>query len=197
MKNRNAQSVIISLLLVFIGVWMLGVSSLLGMMFLIDYNIVYSISVALCLGIFPWISMWFIEKQQNRELATYFKYTKSLLLLSLMIIGAISFYVGSMDILSCLTISIKYIIVAISEELLFRYYVQNQFEKEFSVILATLLQALIFALVLHSGFPFLLNLLIRVPSGIALTYLFKKSKNLSLIISIHFLYNTIIHILWL
>lgn len=176
---------------------MLSVSSLLGLIFLIDYNIVYSISVALCLGVFPWISMWFVEEQQNRELAEYFKYTKSLLLFSLMIISIINFYVDSLDILSCLIISIKYIIVAISEELLFRYYVQNQFEKQFSVIFATLFQVLIFAFVLHSGFPFLLNLLIRVPSGITLTYLFKKSKNLSLIISIHFLYNTIIHILWL
>lgn len=197
MNLRFSRTILETLFLLFASIWLLGLFSLVGLILYQDYTIVYSISVAICLIVFPWLTMWFIDVRQNKRLAASFKYSKSLFIASIIIVSLLNYLVNRLDLVAFTSIVIKYSIVALGEELLFRYYIQNQLEKQFSILGATILQAVLFAFILHSGFPILLNLMIRVPSGIILTYLFKKSNNLPLVIAIHFLYNAIIHIMWL
>ena len=96
-----------------------------------------------------------------------------------------------------LLLGIKYLIVSFSEELLFRCYIQKLLETQFKKITATIVQSLLFAFLFYSGLPLILNLLVRFPAGGLLSIIYKKTKNINYPISIHFMYDMIIHIIWL
>ncbi len=78
--------------------------------------------------------------------------------------------------------------VAISEEAFFRGLVENFLEKKVPLWVAILVQSLIFALVNHSAYDIVDNLIYRFPAGIMLTLISKKI-GLQTSMTIHYIHN--------
>lgn len=190
------KSVDIGILLIG-SLWLLGFVSFLGIIFLGNYEFSYSMSVLLCLGVFPYFYMGKAYPALNQQLPTHLRYWKILLLLAVIVIAIVNIGFGSKSLTDVALIGMRYLIVAVSEEVLFRYYIQHLLEEQCTKWGAILLQACLFAFLLHSGLPILLNLFVRLPAGVILTLIFHKTRNLSIPIVIHLLYDAIIHIIWL
>lgn len=179
------------------SMWLLGFVSFLGIIFLGNYDLSYTMSVLICLGVFPYCYIGRCYPYMNRVLPRYLKYWKFLAGLTIIVLFTVNHLTVNRSVAEIGFIGLKYLIVAVSEEILFRYYLQTLLEEQFSEWLALFLQTFLFAFLLHSGLPLSLNLFIRLPAGILLTLIFKRTGDLSIPIIIHLLYDAIIHIIWL
>lgn len=185
------------LITTFCGIWLFGLLSTVGLVFKQDYDMVYTLSVVVSFLLLPYGFVSYLEPGLNRDVANYCRFWLPCLIISLLSSVLFNVLFGRLDGLGFLGISLKYGSVAFSEELLCRYYSQNLLEKELPYWLAICLQAALFSFALHSGFPFHLNLLLRFPIGIILTIICQKTKSLPLVMGIHYLYDMVIHLLWL
>lgn len=185
------------LIMTFCGIWLFGLLSTVGLVFKQDYDMVYTLSVVVSFLLLPYGFVSYLEPGLNRDVANYCRFWLPCLIISLLSSVLFNVLFGRLDALGFLGISLKYGSVAFGEELLCRYYSQNLLEKELPYWLAICLQAALFSFALHSGFPFYLNLLLRFPIGIILTIICQKTKSLPLVMGIHYLYDMVIHLLWL
>ncbi|MEY8583816.1 CPBP family intramembrane glutamic endopeptidase [Ligilactobacillus animalis] len=197
MNLETKKKLIDVVALSFISVWLLGFIIFLGMIITNNYTITYIIAIFLSLALFPYYYINRTRKYLNIDLVNYIVYFKRYIFLGIVINLWVNYLWGNVSISEFATINIKYITVAVSEEILYRYYIQKILEEKYSIAVATFIQICLFSFVLHSGFSFLDNLIIRFPSGIVLTWIFKKTNNLSIPITIHFLYDSVIHIIYL
>lgn len=85
-------------------------------------------------------------------------------------------------------------VVALSEEFLTRGVLINKLSKTFPPVLSLILSSLCFAFIFHSNVSMLMNLLIRLPLGLLLGFLYMKAKNLRTPILVHWVYNVLVFI---
>lgn len=79
--------------------------------------------------------------------------------------------------------------IALSEEFLVRSVVQERLARVLHPVWAVLITAAAFAFLLHSGRPFIQNLGIRMPLGVALGFLTYGSRTIWPAVFLHFTYN--------
>lgn len=85
----------------------------------------------------------------------------------------------------------NYLAVAVGEEILFRAFLQRRLSQVLRPVWAIVGTGLVFGIILHLSNPLGANLLIRVPGGIMLGYLFYWRKNIWAPVAAHWLYNSI------
>ncbi len=185
------------IILTFGSFLLLGISILLGLIIFSNYEFVYSYSILICVGVFPYCYIDKCYPKWNEEIISNMKWSVKLVCVMLLVLFFINLYFGHKNTIMMLLLGIKYLIVSFSEELLFRCYIQKILETQFKKITATIVQSLLFAFLFHSGLPLILNLLVRFPAGGLLSIIYKKTKNINYPISIHFMYDMIINIIWL
>ncbi|MEG3006101.1 MAG: CPBP family intramembrane glutamic endopeptidase [Oscillospiraceae bacterium] len=87
-----------------------------------------------------------------------------------------------------LDVIIQTIVIALSEEFLFRYFLIDGKNAKSLILFSSL----IFAFVAHGNEPLLVNLLLRLPLGLALGYIYKKQDSYIGCSMLHFVYNLIL-----
>lgn len=191
MFSEKTDNILDVIFLSFGAVWMLSFCLILGNIFKLNNEIVYVISVFISLNYIP---RKYIKKKYSYFLKDINKINKIDIVMFLFgNIFLIYFYIKTNNVVAYLPlVIIKFMVVAISEEILYRIYLQKILEKIFTVRIALLLQSFMFAFILHSGLPVILNLLLRFPIGIILTCIYKKNNRIDIPILIHYFYNFII-----
>lgn len=197
MNFKISKNFINVLVLSFGSTWLFSVISFLGFTLFNNYILVYTLSISISIGLFPYLYVERLDQEINKNLSNYLKGSLFAILISFLIAFAFNYISNSFNFYSFLVLFFQYLTVAICEELLFRYYLQNILEKFLSFKIALILQSLLFAFLLHSGLPNVINLVFRLPSAICLTLIFRKSKNLSIVCFLHFLYDISLHIFYL
>lgn len=87
--------------------------------------------------------------------------------------------------------SFNQLIIATSEEFLFRYLIFNILCKDMSKWQAIIINSLLFALILHLNYSFLDNLIFRFPIAVVFSYIAQRF-GLQYSIASHWLYNLIV-----
>lgn len=87
--------------------------------------------------------------------------------------------------------SLNQLVIATSEEFLFRYVIFRILQKDMSLLQTIVVNSLIFALVLHLNYSLVDNLLLRFPFSVALSYISYKF-GLQYSIASHWLYNLVV-----
>lgn len=82
-------------------------------------------------------------------------------------------------------------VISMSEEILFRYIIYTIIRKDHSYISTVFITSMLFAFLLHMNYPFLDNLLIRMPFSIVFTVIATK-LGLQYSIGGHWLYNLVV-----
>ena len=88
---------------------------------------------------------------------------------------------------------IHFLVVAFSEEVLFRVVQYRFLEKQIGVRKAIIFSSIIFAFVLHLNDPFIGNLLIRLPLGIVLCFL-RYKFGVAKSVYAHWIYDVVISV---
>ena len=180
------QNILEIVLLTFGTTWLMSLIMIIGFSFHVRFFYVYTGSVALSLFIIPYL---YIERN-HYEINVNIKKGLSLrtfvfLLLGILLIWQYNLALEKISEIALLEFIIQFLVVSVSEEYLYRCCVQEILCKIFSFKLSTIIQSILFAFILHTSLPFYLNLFLRFPMGLLLTYIHKKNS-LANIIFIHF-----------
>ncbi|WP_410250482.1 CPBP family intramembrane glutamic endopeptidase [Mammaliicoccus sciuri] len=81
------------------------------------------------------------------------------------------------------------IIVAISEEYLYRKIIYNRLLKHFNFVISAIISSILFALILHNAENFIVNITLRVTIGLILCFVTFKTKDIKDSIFLHLIYN--------
>ncbi|MBG9211162.1 CPBP family intramembrane metalloprotease [Staphylococcus sciuri] len=84
---------------------------------------------------------------------------------------------------------ITMIIVAISEEYLYRKIIYNRLLKHFNFVISAIISSILFALILHNAENFIVNITLRVTIGLILCFVTFKTKDIKDSIFLHLIYN--------
>lgn len=159
------------LLSIFAGIIKTGIT-------ILDTLIFNSVPVILGLIVFPkCIAILKLIKLENR---LNLKINIWVLMLFILAIG-----LGIMKSNIGIELFVVTLVIAISEEYLFRYYLMDGSNSKSIIIISSL----VFAFVVHSNEPFLSNLVIRFPLGAILGSVYYKNKNFLLPTTLHLFYN--------
>lgn len=188
--GKYVKQILISIIAVYVCVCLTLIINLIINNFdikLSDYMqtyINYSVPVLSGLFIFPFV----LVKIKFMDVGEPVKFKLDYLSICLILIGTV---------ISCyklffqglhLHIIIHTLVIAISEEFLYRYILLNKCENKVMLLISSF----IFAFVLHSNEPLIMNLIVRFPIGLILGVIFIKRKELLLCILLHYIYNLVL-----
>jgi len=137
------------------------------------------------------ICPYFIVKKylSDREISKCkVKRKRTIIILFLIISGIIIFSDGVYELLHNL-------IIALSEEILFRYIIYELLKDKFNKKESAIIGALIFAILLHLNGNFIINITVKLPFAL-LMYLVYEKKGIQDSIFIHWIHNSAIGLLF-
>ncbi|WP_460058259.1 CPBP family intramembrane glutamic endopeptidase [Pseudolactococcus yaeyamensis] len=146
--------------------------------------------------IFVLVGIWFIDKINDTNEGIGVKNYKNSFI-SVFIFGVIMVsvfsYLKDEVLWRIIILVITYILVGISEEILYRSYMINSLKDSgFSFWHVNLIQAVIFAFVGHYGLSLTDNLVFRLPFGLIFGLLTRKIKSIVILGEIHAMYDLIL-----
>lgn len=159
------------LLTVFSGMTSTGITILDTIM----YN---SIPVFLGLVIFPKCTEILRIIELKKKIDLKINMWSLISIIAMVIIALIKSHLGIEVIMATL-------IIAISEEYLFRYFLMDGNDSKIIIVVSSIL----FTFVVHGNESLLSNLIIRFPLGLVLASVYFRSNNYYLPTALHFLYN--------
>lgn len=152
-----------------------------------------SLPLLISFVILPWLYLAKIEKMKVLQTLVTSGYQVRLdSLLAFVFLAMLLFLFMNGKLISHYIAISHFAVVALSEEFLTRGILIKKLSKTFTPALCLIISSICFAFIFHSNVSMLMNLLIRLPLGLLLGFLYLKAKNLRTPILVHWVYNVLV-----
>lgn len=166
-----------------------------------DVFVSFTLPMLTALVIAPLTIKLFVQKTSLSDLGLAFPISKLSLVLCILM-GAVSIILTfcldrfSELKVSAWTVLFHFFFVALSEEIILRSIIMNEllcFSR--SILVLCVINGAIFAFIYHSSEDFFINLLVRFPLGLILSFVRLRSKSTYPAVMLHLMYNMIVTII--
>jgi hypothetical protein len=162
-----------------------------------DIIIFFSVPTILFLGILPILYELIIERKSLQDVGlmpgSSLAYTLSMITSVLILFASIwTLYSHKLEPTIFGSVILHNFAVGFGEEIFARSVILSELQKVFNTYMSVIIDALIFAFVLHSNLDMRINLLVRFPLGLILAFVAVKAKSIYPSIILHWSYNILV-----